>query len=92
MKKVMERPGGFTGMPSNGDKPPKGGKGPDKPKKVGDDRYAMKVDGEAAPRRGDRPGRKFGGRIGADTSPMSTAARVKDKADFGHRRSGDGEC
>lgn len=36
------------------------------------------AEGMMAKRRLDRPGRKRGGGIGADTSPLSTAARVKN--------------
>lgn len=37
---------------------------------------AMKMEGAAAKMRLDRPGRKTGGRVGADKSPLSTAART----------------
>ena len=39
------------------------------------------VDGKKAMMRLDRPGRKRGGRIGADMSPLSTAAKVTDAKD-----------
>lgn len=39
-----------------------------------------KVDGEASRPRLDRPGRKKGGRVGADSAPLSSAARVSSPA------------
>lgn len=39
-----------------------------------------KMEGEAGRRRMDRPGRKTGGRCGADMSPLSSAAKVKQPA------------
>jgi hypothetical protein len=41
-------------------------------------KVCAKVDGEMSRPRLDRPGRKRGGRIGSDTAPLSSAARVKD--------------
>ncbi len=37
-----------------------------------------KVDGKKSKMRLDRPGRKSGGRVGADTSPLSSAAKTSD--------------
>ncbi|WP_155773393.1 hypothetical protein [Rhizobium leguminosarum] len=37
-----------------------------------------KVDGKMSKMRLDRPGRKSGGRVGADTSPLSSAAKTSD--------------
>lgn len=37
---------------------------------------AMKAEGGVSKMRLDRPGRKTGGRVGADKSPLSSAARV----------------
>lgn len=37
-----------------------------------------KVEGKKAKHQMDRPGRKTGGRIGADTSPLTGAARVSN--------------
>ena len=39
-----------------------------------------KIDGKKAKMRMDRPGRKTGGRIGANTSPLSTAHNVASSA------------
>lgn len=38
----------------------------------------MKVSGAKAKMRLDRPGRKMGGRVGADKSPLSSAAKTSD--------------
>lgn len=38
-----------------------------------------KVDGKMSKMRLDRPGRKSGGRVGADSSPLSSAAKVSDR-------------
>jgi hypothetical protein len=40
-----------------------------------------KVEGKKAKMRLDRPGRKMGGRVGADRSPLSEAARTTDRSD-----------
>lgn len=40
-----------------------------------------KVEGEMKKARLDRPGRKRGGGVGADTSPLSSAARTSDRRD-----------
>jgi hypothetical protein len=40
-----------------------------------------KVDGKKSKMRLDRPGRKSGGRVGADSSPLSSAARVSERDD-----------
>lgn len=45
-----------------------------------------KLDGHGARHRLDRPGRKRGGGVGADKSPLSSAARTHD------RREGSGEA
>jgi hypothetical protein len=34
------------------------------------------VEGAQSPKRYDRPGRRFGGRVGADSSPLSQASMV----------------
>ncbi len=39
------------------------------------------VEGKKSKMRLDRPGRKTGGRVGADKSPLSTAARVTEADD-----------
>lgn len=44
---------------------------------------AMSVEGPMPKRRLDRPGRKTGGRIGADMAPLSSAARTTDRSDAG---------
>jgi hypothetical protein len=36
----------------------------------------MQPEGTTAKRRMDRPGRKLGGRVGADTAPLSSAAKT----------------
>ena len=40
--------------------------------------HAMKIDGHMAKRRLDRPGRKMGGRTGADKAPLSSAHKTKN--------------
>ena len=40
-----------------------------------------KPDGKMSKMRLDRPGRKSGGRVGADSSPLSSAAKVSDRSD-----------
>lgn len=40
-----------------------------------------KVEGKKSKMRLDRPGRKSGGRVGADSSPLSSAARVSERDD-----------
>lgn len=40
-----------------------------------------KVDGKKAKMRLDRPGRKMGGRVGADRSPLSEAAKLTGPSD-----------
>ena len=40
-----------------------------------------KVEGKKAKMRLDRPGRKSGGRVGADSSPLSTAAKTSGPSD-----------
>lgn len=40
-----------------------------------------KVDGKMSKMRLDRPGRKAGGRVGADSSPLSSAAKVTERSD-----------
>jgi len=42
-------------------------------------KHVGKVEGEAAKHRMDRPGRKRGGGVGADTSPLTTANKVDDR-------------
>ncbi|OYV98522.1 MAG: hypothetical protein B7Z68_00730 [Acidobacteria bacterium 21-70-11] len=39
--------------------------------------------GEAAKRRLDRPGRKRGGGVGSDASPLTSAARITDRREGG---------
>ena len=65
------------------------GKGSDVVKEAKKRADGGKVDGEAGPRRMDRPGRKRGGRIGADTSPLSSAARIKEPAGRTYDREND---
>lgn len=48
----------------------------------------MKVAGVKAKMRLDRPGRKMGGRVGADKSPLSSASRTNDP-DEAHDMSAD---
>lgn len=43
----------------------------------------MSVEGPMPKRRLDRPGRKTGGRVGADMAPLSSAARTTDRSDAG---------
>ncbi|MBM7047574.1 hypothetical protein [Rhizobium lusitanum] len=40
-----------------------------------------KVDGKKSKMRLDRPGRKAGGRVGADSSPLSSAAKTTGASD-----------
>jgi hypothetical protein len=40
-----------------------------------------KVHGKKSMMRLDRPGRKMGGRVGADCSPLSTAAKTDSRSD-----------
>jgi hypothetical protein len=40
-----------------------------------------KVEGKMSKMRLDRPGRKTGGRVGADKSPLSSAATVEEPSD-----------
>lgn len=40
-----------------------------------------KVDGKRSAMRLDRPGRKRGGRVGADCAPLSSAATVSGRSD-----------
>jgi len=42
-----------------------------------------KVDGKMSKMRLDRPGRKSGGRVGADSSPLSSAAKTTGPSDKG---------
>jgi hypothetical protein len=42
---------------------------------------AGKVDGKMSKMRLDRPGRKAGGRVGADSSPLSSAAKTTGASD-----------
>lgn len=42
-----------------------------------------KPDGMFAKKRFDRPGRKTGGRVGADTAPLSSAARMSKPPGLG---------
>lgn len=51
----------------------KGGKSPFGVKAAPDD---LKPEGTIGKRRIDRPGRKLGGRVGADTSPLSSASKT----------------
>lgn len=44
-------------------------------------REGGRVEGKIAKMRLDRPGRKTGGRVGADRSPLSEAARTTDRSD-----------
>ena len=50
------------------------------------------VDGKKSMMRLDRPGRKRGGRVGADMSPLTTASKVTDakehKAELGNSETG----
>lgn len=39
------------------------------------------VEGKKAAMRLDRPGRKMGGRVGADCAPLSTAAKTSTRSD-----------
>lgn len=41
----------------------------------GEKKHLEKMHGEKAPHRLDRPGRKRGGRVGADCSPLSSAGK-----------------
>lgn len=50
--------------------------GPSKPYKDGG-----KVHGKKSMMRLDRPGRKMGGRVGADCSPLSTASKTDARSD-----------
>lgn len=50
-------------------------------------KHLGKIDGGKARLRLDRPGRKRGGRVGADSSPLSSAAKTSDAS--GHDAS---EC
>lgn len=43
-----------------------------------------KVEGKMAKMRLDRPGRKMGGRVGADKSPLSSAAGGESPSDQSH--------
>lgn len=45
-------------------------------KKDGKREHHMEPEGEKAKHRRDRPGRKTGGRVGANTTPLSTAHNV----------------
>lgn len=40
-----------------------------------------KVEGKMSKMRLDRPGRKTGGRVGADRYPLSEASRISDRSD-----------
>jgi hypothetical protein len=53
--------------------------------KVGD---GMPIKGKKAAMRLDRPGRKSGGRVGADSSPLSSAAKTTNAPD--HTANDDG--
>jgi hypothetical protein len=55
----------------------KGGKSPFEVKAAPDD---LKPEGATGKRRIDRPGRKLGGRVGADTAPLSSANKTKSRA------------
>ena len=44
-------------------------------------REGGKVEGKKTKMRLDRPGRKSGGRVGADSGPLSAAARVSERSD-----------
>jgi hypothetical protein len=56
----------------------RGGRVKDKPKEMG------KIEGKMSKMRLDRPGRKMGGRVGADKSPLSSAAGGENPSDQGH--------
>jgi hypothetical protein len=47
--------------------------------KAEEKKHLGKIEGEAAKRRLDRPGRKRGGGVGADVTPLSTANRTDDR-------------
>lgn len=49
-----------------------------------------KVEGKMSKMRLDRPGRKKGGRVGADSAPLSSAAKVTPAS--GHMADGDRNC
>lgn len=51
-----------------------------KRKRGGSVKHVGGPEGKASKMRLDRPGRKTGGRVGADTAPLSSAARVSKPA------------
>lgn len=83
---VQRKSGGRIGMKVSGN--PDVFKEAEEKKKGGAVKKSMHMDGHKSKHRMDRPGRKSGGRVGANKAPLSTAHTVTTPAKDGETERG----